>query len=359
MEDKKVELGLITAEQSEMATLMAKKRASDQALELENIKRSGKVTRFLQIRQVERTVLQKASAGPLEVISNSISEQITVKRSGKRLERRKRDGGTKWLVGNALRETGGVNFSESQKKELENLRSLRLVEQGVANRDMHTRAARMFHVLMHPTSAGRKPSSILVTGYEPTDQSQVAEMIRQQSQVVIDNIFNIPTRNRRVLSRLTSVQQKMISETELSKTHKTTDHDSPKEFGPEFFQEGTSTKRSHRKGEKSAKKTRKERKHHLKTNVTYGAIPPQPETYDKEVSESRQKPRPASAGDLLDVVERDAMKPSKSSPNMKISRKKEKEKGGSWLPIVTFMYMYESLMLKSYLWQTVYWTGIL
>ena len=189
MEDKKVEPGLITAEQSEMVTLMAKKRASDQVLELENIKRLGKVTRFLQIRQVEQTVLQKASAGPLEVISNSISEQISVKRSGKRLERRKRDGGTKWLVGNVLRETGGVNFSESQKKELENLRSLRLVEQGVANRDMHTRAARMFNVLMHPTSAGRKPSSILVTGYEPTDQSQVAEMIRQQSQVVIDNIL--------------------------------------------------------------------------------------------------------------------------------------------------------------------------
>ena len=173
------------------------------------------------MRLLARHMLHKAANGPLE-------KPNTERRKRRRSHGLKSSGGVasaervrperseKWVVG----ETGStLDFRESQKEELESLRSMKLVQAHLANRDTRKRAMRMFNqrIFMKPAQVpSHKGSSILVTGYQEAATSQ--KLLRQQSQVVIDNFFNIPRRNKRVLDKLSSEQVKQISDIELHKT---------------------------------------------------------------------------------------------------------------------------------------------
>ena len=173
------------------------------------------------MRLLARHMLHKAANGPLE-------KPNTERRKRRRSHGLKSSGGVasaervrperseKWVVG----ETGStLDYRESQKEELESLRSMKLVQAHLANRDTRKRAMRMFNkrIFMKPAQVpSHKGSSILVTGYQEAATSQ--KLLRQQSQVVIDNFFNIPRRNKRVLDKLSSEQVKQISDTELHKT---------------------------------------------------------------------------------------------------------------------------------------------
>jgi len=117
-------------------------------------------------------------------------------------------------------ETGSrLDYQQSQREELDTLRSMKLVQSRLANREMLKQAMRMFNqrIYVNPTSVpSRKGNSILVTEYK--ESSAPKKLFRQQSRMVIDNFFNIPTRSRRVLDKLNSEQVREISDTELRKS---------------------------------------------------------------------------------------------------------------------------------------------
>ena len=173
------------------------------------------------MRLLARHMLHKAANGPLEKPNTERRKRRRsrgLKSSGgvASAERVRTERGEKWVVG----ETGStLDYRESQKEELESLRGMKLVQAHLANRDTRKRAMRMFNqrIYMKPAQVpSHKGSSILVTGYQEAANSQ--KLLRQQSQVVIDNFFNIPRRNKRVLDKLSSEQVKQISDTELHKT---------------------------------------------------------------------------------------------------------------------------------------------
>ena len=172
------------------------------------------------VRLLARHMLHKAANGPLEKPNTERRRQRQsrgLKSSGgvAREETGRTERGEKWVVG----ETGSaLDYRESQKEELESLRSMKLVQSHLANRDARKRAMRMFNqrIFVKPAQVpSHKGSTILVTGYEEAATSQ--KLLRQQSQVVIDNFFNIPRRSKRVLDKLSSEQVKHISDTELHK----------------------------------------------------------------------------------------------------------------------------------------------
>ena len=172
------------------------------------------------MRLLARHMLHKAANGPLEKPNTERRRQRQsrgLKSSGgmAREETGRTERGEKWVVG----ETGSaLDYRESQKEELESLRSMKLVQSHLANRDTRKRAMRMFNQRIYVKPAqvpSHKGSSILVTAYQEAATSQ--KLLRQQSQVVIDNFFNIPRRSRRVLDKLSSEQVKHISDTELHK----------------------------------------------------------------------------------------------------------------------------------------------
>ena len=172
------------------------------------------------MRLLARHMLHKAANGPLEKANTERRRQRQsqgLKSSGgvAREETGRTERGEKWVVG----ETGSaLDYRESQKEELESLRSMKLVQSHLANRDTRKRAMRMFNQRIYVKPAqvpSHKGSSILVTGYQEAATSQ--KLLRQQSQVVIDNFFNIPRRSRRVLDKLSTEQVKPISDTELHK----------------------------------------------------------------------------------------------------------------------------------------------
>ena len=173
------------------------------------------------MRLLARHMLHKAANGPLEKPNTERKKQRRsrgLKSSGgvASTERVRPERSEKWVVG----ETGStLDYRESQKEELESLRGMKLVQAHLANRDTRKRAMRMFNqrIFMKPAQVpSHKGSSILVTGYQEAANSQ--KLLRQQSQVVIDNFFNIPRRNKRVLDKLSSEQVKQISDIELHKT---------------------------------------------------------------------------------------------------------------------------------------------
>ena len=106
---------------------------------------------------------------------------------------------------------------EDQEEDLDQLRSMKVVKKHLAERETFARARRIFNrrVVPRPTSA--RYTSFLVSGYKEPVEEDMADYIRQQSVVVIDNFFNIPPKERRVLDRLTSTQMRWISDAELGK----------------------------------------------------------------------------------------------------------------------------------------------
>ena len=115
------------------------------------------------------------------------------------------------------------DFGKAQREELESIRSMKLVQAGRANRDMRSRARHMFNHrvdIKSSESSTRKKSSILVTGFQNNDPKEDAAMFRQESQMLIDSFFDIPTKNQRVLKKLNSEQLQAISDIEVSKVLK-------------------------------------------------------------------------------------------------------------------------------------------
>ena len=161
----------------------------------------------------------RMTTGPPDKPTRSLSQSLQDFRSSARVTPGGRvavDRGEEWVVG----ETGSsLDYQQSQREELDTLRSMKLVQSRLANREMLKRAMRMFNqrIYVNPTSVpSRKGNSILVTEYK--ESSAPKKLFRQQSRMVIDNFFNIPTRSRRVLDKLNSEQVRKISDTELRKS---------------------------------------------------------------------------------------------------------------------------------------------
>ena len=204
----------------------------DMDRELEKVRGWGKVKTALdqrKARKLARTVLKKANFGPLDEKSSrrrgsrrESGEKAVIRgergrhrRSAKEEEAPDGDG---VVVGR--REIGGrfkEKVMEDQEDELDELRSMKVVKKHLAKRETFARARRMFNRRVVPRPASARRTSFLVSGYEEPASEDVADYIRQQSVVVIDNFFNIPPKERRVLDRLTSTQMHWISDAELGK----------------------------------------------------------------------------------------------------------------------------------------------
>ena len=115
-----------------------------------------------------------------------------------------------WVVGQF---GGGVrNRSKGDEEELKHLRNMGVVRERLKEREkVRSQAVKFFkHRYELDPESTQKSSCILVTGYEEGAGQNAAELIRQQSTVVINNFFNQPTNSRAVLSRLTSAQRQTM-----------------------------------------------------------------------------------------------------------------------------------------------------
>ena len=203
----------------------------ERSRELEKLRGLGKVKIALNQRKTHRlarALLKKVNFGPLDEHTKHKSRKTSWEKTsrGKRARHRKSakeessDGikGDRVVVGS--RDIGSAledKIMEAQEEELHELRTMKVVQKHLEKRETFARARRMFNrrVVARPTLSRR--ASFLVTAYEETDESEVADYIRQQSEFVIDNFFSIPPKERRVLDRLTSTQMRWISDAELEK----------------------------------------------------------------------------------------------------------------------------------------------
>ena len=103
---------------------------------------------------------------------------------------------------------GARERRKEDEEELKSIRRMGVVKKRLQEEDkMKKNARKMFKqrifFLPDPT---QKSNCILVTGYEEVGAARkVAELIRQQSIVVIENFFNQPSKPPRVLEKLTSL----------------------------------------------------------------------------------------------------------------------------------------------------------
>ena len=116
----------------------------------------------------------------------------------------------------------GVKDRHKDEEELKDLRTLGVVQERLKEREkVQAQAHKIFkHRYELDPESTHKSSTILVTGYEEGEggAQKVAELIRQQSQVVIQNFFKRPMKSQAVLSRLTSTQLHSIEASERRKT---------------------------------------------------------------------------------------------------------------------------------------------
>ena len=119
-------------------------------------------------------------------------------------------------------EKGVKDRHKDDEEELKDLRTLGVVQERLKERvKVRAQAHKIFkHRYELDPESTHKSSTILVTGYEEGEggAQKVAELIRQQSQVVIQNFFKRPVKSRAVLSRLTSTQLDSIEASERRKT---------------------------------------------------------------------------------------------------------------------------------------------
>ncbi len=194
-------------------------------------------------RRLGRNLAMKKRNGPLEKKNRRLSKSHSMKR-----RKLNRDGQQKWhksVVGHrALEEVRGNGDRENtshyqkimsdQQNELKSIQDLNLVA------NWTTRATISDHVANHaarlsnhrltilPTSSAssggrrdRKKSSILVTAVEE-DENLVRELHRQQSRVFIESIIQCPSRQQRVLEKLSTEQVQMIKDVQWKKKEKST-----------------------------------------------------------------------------------------------------------------------------------------
>ena len=111
-----------------------------------------------------------------------------------------------WVVGQ-FGEEGVKDRREGDEEELKHLRSMGVVKRRLKEKDKVRQQAVTFfkHRYELDPDSTQKSNCILVTGYEEgAGQTAAAELIRQQSTVVISNFFNQPMATPTVLSRLPS-----------------------------------------------------------------------------------------------------------------------------------------------------------
>ena len=136
--------------------------------------------------------------------------------------RRSRRGSRKEVRGEGIQER--VRADKTQ--ELSELNQLGIVQKHTRDRKMHTHAQHMFNhrIRVKPspsdTAGARKSSSMLITGVGEEEEGAgmekaAVEMVRKQSRLVLDNFLKIPSKKKRVLNRLSSMQIRDIGRAEL------------------------------------------------------------------------------------------------------------------------------------------------
>ena len=119
-----------------------------------------------------------------------------------------------WIVGRKNLGELSSSFEDSQKKELEDIKGMQIVQSHLANRRRaRSLANRMFNARVNNRQT---KTSILLTGSEP-DQQEMVEAMRHMNRFVIEKFLQTQSRNRRVLDRLNSIQMKAISDIQVGK----------------------------------------------------------------------------------------------------------------------------------------------
>ena len=302
---------------------------ADLERELEKLRGLGKVKATLEqrkTRKLARAVLKKANFGPLdEKSSGSLrrgSRRSSEEKSGRGGRRRRRRSGKEKAsdsVGDGVvvgrREIGGrfkEQVLEAQEEELDQLRSMEVVKKHLSKRETFARARRMFNRRVVPRPSSSRHTSFLVSGYEEPVKEDVADYIRQQSVVVIDNFFSIPPKERRVLNRLTSTQMRWISDAELAKVEarKGGRLDDLDEIGAGRAHDSEPTEIGgvHQQQEPEIKS---KRRHHLRKNTKHAE-----EVMEKSSTKKASKRKRSSKGESWwhrwDVVEEDVIEEAAS-----------------------------------------------
>ena len=175
-----------------------------------------------------RNITLKLTRGPLEKRSRKKSKSHSFKR------RKLKQHFNKPVVGHAAVDYGDEKTAEKrvldQEQELRDIEGLSLVHEP-SNRAMlsHHVASHVARLSNHrltilPSSSGkgggrgtdRKKSSVLVTSVEE-DEGYVRELHRQQSRAFIETMIQCPSRQHRVLEKLSCEQMRKISSVERSK----------------------------------------------------------------------------------------------------------------------------------------------
>ena len=182
-----------------------------------------------------RNITLKLTRGPLEKRSRKKSKSHSFKR--RKLKQSNGVHLNKPVVGHAAVGYGDEKTAVLQEKrvldqeqELRDIEGLSLVHEP-SNREMlsHHVASHVARLSNHrltilPSSSSkgggrgtdRKKSSVLVTSVEE-DEDYVRELHRQQSRAFIETMIQCPSRQHRVLEKLSSEQMRKISSVERSK----------------------------------------------------------------------------------------------------------------------------------------------
>lgn len=188
-------------------------------------------------RKLGRNLALKLSIGPLGKKNRRLSQSHSMKKKRGRLGRGGRsrkvsaDGETSdYLIGQNAVPLKSNAWDQQQEKELKELEELSIVRKQSNHAMLKNHVARMCNhrLTIRPTSMtskggkgkrkmdSRKKSSVLVTSMEDSEEV-VRELHRQQSRVLIESMIQFPSRQQRVLQKLSSEQQKKISVVEEAK----------------------------------------------------------------------------------------------------------------------------------------------
>ena len=193
-------------------------------------------------RKLGRNLYQKLNTGPLVKESSSTPGTFdqdfeTAAPSNHRHDHRRVSSdlgisysGEKCYVGYDALRTMTERKKREQSQELADLEHLGVVGRSSSDKIKdhlrnHIHSGFSNHRLMikpHGSRDSRKKSSILVTmdDVEQLEETQLRNIYRQESKVVIDSFLQMPSRQQRVLEKLSETQIENISKAEVSKTRR-------------------------------------------------------------------------------------------------------------------------------------------
>ena len=198
-------------------------------------------------RRLGRNLALKQSTGPLGKKGGRLSRSSSMKR-----RRLRKQSFRKWhksvAIGHDALESHGSGKMSSlyqkqmtdQEQELKDIEELSLVgkhsTRDAISHHLKSHASRLTNrrlmILDSSKNEGRqtvyKKSSVLVTSVED-DEELVRELHRQQSRAFIESIIQCPSRQQRVLEKLSTEQRRKISDAELMKKSWTKNEDKEKE----------------------------------------------------------------------------------------------------------------------------------